>query len=172
MKHIKTLVFWKDIPGYEGLYQISNLGEVKRLAGSPRCKEDRILKKLLDKNGYFYVDLFKNGKGKKIKIHRLVAMTFLPNKEELPEVDHINGDKTDNRVCNLQWITGIENNRKRENGICVPKKVKCIETGEVFESIASAARSVDRNPNALSYALKNNTKSAGYHWIYYRGENE
>lgn len=164
MKHIKTLEFWKDIPGYEGLYQVSNWGKVKRLAGSPKCKQNRILTPRPMANGYLTVNLSKNHKSKSYLIHRLVAMAFLSNEEEFSEVDHINGDRADNRVCNLQWINHIENNRKKSSGIGIPKRVKCVETGEIFESMAAAGKKVNKSRVSISGAIRRNGTCGGYHW--------
>lgn len=93
---------WKDIEGYEGLYQVSNLGRVKKLP--------TILKNSLDKQGYEVVQLVnENGKKKVLKIHRLVANAFIENTENKPQVDHINTIRNDNRVENLRWVTPKEN---------------------------------------------------------------
>lgn len=92
---------WKDIKGYEGLYEISNLGNVK---------SSKILKKELCKNGYFRIKLFKNGKGKRFLIHRLVAIAFIPNQDDKPQVNHRDGNKQNNNVNNLEWVTSKENN--------------------------------------------------------------
>ena len=106
---------WKDIPEYEGLYQVSNFGRVKGLkikfwAGCCfRTMPERILKPNLSKWGYFYVVLHKNKKPKTWKVHRLVALTFIPNLENKKCIDHINGFRVDNRVCNLRWCTHKEN---------------------------------------------------------------
>lgn len=162
MKHIYTLEFWKDIEGYEGLYQVSNIGQVKSLISN------KILKPAPTKDGYLTVILCKNGKKKHFRVHRLVAAAFLPNEDELPEVDHINGDRADNRVCNLQWISNIENNRKKETGIMIPRRVICVETGEIFETVTDAAKAVNRDRTTMSRHLMGRNKTcAGKHFEYY-----
>ena len=99
---------WKDVVGYEGLYQVSNLGRVKSL---PKYHFNRtiILKKWIDKKGYEHISLSKNNNIKHKSVHRLIAETFIPNPENKLEVDHINGIPSDNRVVNLRWCTRKEN---------------------------------------------------------------
>ena len=99
---------WRDIEGYEGLYQVSDFGDVRRLAGNG-CKKTRVLKPAKYGCGYLYVNFCKNNKVKKHKIHRLVATAFIPNLYNLPEVNHIDEDKTNNRVDNLEWCTSKQN---------------------------------------------------------------
>lgn len=153
---------WKDIENYEDLYQVSNLGNVKSL------RSGKILKPWRSGEGYLRIYLYKNGKRKRFLIHRLVAEAFLPNEDELPEVDHINNDKTDNRVCNLQWISRVENLRKKETGIGIPRRVICVETGEIFESVVAAAESVNRAKKTMSQHLGGFTQTcAGKHFEYY-----
>lgn len=98
---------WKDIKGYEGLYQISNMGRVKRF----KRKEEKNLNPCKDKRGYLRIDLYKKGNRKNITIHRLVAIHFIPNPENKPEVNHKHGIKTDNRATELEWVTTSENEK-------------------------------------------------------------
>lgn len=99
---------WKDIAGYEGLYQVSNLGRIKSLSNRSNHKNEIIMKEHIV-TGYSQVVLTKNGKGKNFKVHRLVAFAFIRNPYEFPEVNHINGNKQDNRVSNLEWVTTSQN---------------------------------------------------------------
>ena len=101
---------WKDKKDYEGLYQVSNLGRAKSLdryvkgkGHSLQLKKGRILKPMKDNNGYLKVRLCNGEKSKTFNLHRLVAETFIPNSNNLPEVNHKNEIKTDNRVENLEW---------------------------------------------------------------------
>ena len=103
---MKINEIWKDIKGFEGHYQVSNLGRVKSLK---RGKE-RILKPGRDTYGYLRVILWKNNKMKMCYIHRLVAQAFLPNPQNLPQINHKNEDKTDNKVENLEWCDSRYNN--------------------------------------------------------------
>ena len=92
---------WKDVVGYEGLYTVSNTGQIR----GPR----KLLRPGADGGGYLAVNLCKNGTQTLTKDHRIVACAFIPNPEQKREVDHINRDRTDNRVENLQWSTKREN---------------------------------------------------------------
>lgn len=97
---------WKDIHDYEGLYQGSNYGRIKSL----KFGKETIMKCSKGAQGYIQVTLRKNGNRKRPYVHQLIAQTFIPNPEGKPCVDHINGNKTDNRVENLRWCTHKENN--------------------------------------------------------------
>lgn len=97
---------WRDIEGYEGLYQVSSYGRVKSL-NYKRTKEERNLSPYGNGHGYLSVSLRKNSKTKKVLVHRLVAEAFLSDREE--QINHKNGCKADNHVDNLEWCTQSEN---------------------------------------------------------------
>jgi|WetSurMetagenome_2_1015567.scaffolds.fasta_scaffold22974_8 hypothetical protein len=109
---------WKDIPGYEGMYQCSNYGLIQsfdRYIPSAIKYQDRvkrkgkIIKPFFDRYGYLKLILYKNGIKKNVTIHRLVALSFISNPENKPQVNHINGIKSDNYVNNLEWVSNIDN---------------------------------------------------------------
>lgn len=106
---------WKEIKGFEGYYQISNLGEVKSVKRvvirSNKMKlsvKERFMKQTLCQ-GYYYVDLFKEGKKTRSFIHRLIALHFIDNPQNKPSINHINGIKNDNSISNLEWATQKDN---------------------------------------------------------------
>ena len=111
---------WKDIKGYEGLYQVSNLGRVKSLKNKSNHINEIILKQGKDrKKGYMNVSLSVNSKTKTFKVHKLVATHFIPNIDNKLQVNHKNGDKSDNRVINLEWVTCKENIKHAwNNNLC------------------------------------------------------
>ena len=95
---------WKDIIGYENEYQINQFGEIRTLKDSPKLKKYDVLKPQISKrNGYVYQMLYKNGKEKLLRVHRLVAMAFLPNPNNLPQVNQKDGNKQNNSVDNFEW---------------------------------------------------------------------
>ena len=109
---------WKDIEGYEGLYQVSNLGRVKSLSrevvgsyGRKHVLKEKIRKLISDKEGYLTVTLHKGGMRKTFKVHRLVASSFIVNSASRQFVNHLNGIKEDNKVKNLEWATSSENQK-------------------------------------------------------------
>jgi hypothetical protein len=121
---------WKDIPEYEGHYQISNLGKVRSLdrvvifrLNRKRFFKGMILKNIFLTSKYYGVNLVKGKKRQQFTIHRLVATCFVSNPFDFPEVDHIDCVKTNNNFNNLEWVTSEENTRRaKENGL-MPKGV-------------------------------------------------
>lgn len=140
---------WKPIKGYEGLYEVSDLGRVKSL---PRYnfKTIRILKPYVNKrNGYVYVQLCKKNRPRIYRLHRLVYEAFhgvdISGYDVNRQIDHVNGDKADNRLDNLELVTQSENvKRAFANGQIrkVTKKVICLDDGEVYDSLKDAAASL------------------------------
>ena len=108
---------WKDITGYEGYYQISNIGRVKSLARPvynkdgcvQRYKPETIKKNKVTPDGYYHITLSVNCINKTFRIHRLVAQEFIPNPDNLPEVNHKDFDRKNNCVDNLEWCTHEDN---------------------------------------------------------------
>ena len=165
---------WRDIEGYEGLYQVSNMGRVRSL-NYMHTGKIREISQRTKKTGYQDVLLHKNGKRKLWSVHRLVATAFIPNPDNKPEVDHIDTNPSNNNVDNLRWVTSLENRHnpitlqhRRENvaGQNNPmygkrgskhkrsKKVICTSTGEVFESICIAADKYNLSTSGISKCCK------------------
>ena len=114
---------WKAISGYEGIYEVSDRGRVKsldRINHYKRNIKERILKPRINNRGYCHSYLYINGVAKSIKTHRLVAIAFIPNPNDYPFVNHIDGIKTNNYVNNLEWCTRLYNVRHAfTNGLMV-----------------------------------------------------
>ena len=147
----------KDIKGYEGLYGITTEGDVYSY------KRKRFLKPIADEKGYLIVNLCKDGKMKKYKIHRLVAEAYIPNPDNLPQVDHINEDKTNNCVNNLQWITNRDNSRKSNNKPILQYDLDGNFVRE-WECAYDVGKVAVKN---INHCLKGRTKSSyGYKWVY------
>lgn len=173
---------WKDIPGYEGLYQVSDKGNVKSLertrVGKCGCTcvvKERILKPGKFKDGYLFVILCKNGENKMFTLHRLVALAFIPNDdpEHKTQVSHLDESRDNNCASNLCWCTSKENNnmplrkqRGSESHIgnnSASKPIYCPELDMTFNSLTEAAKYVGVGPDAISNCLRGRSKHAGKH---------
>lgn len=164
---------WKDIDGFEGLYQVSNLGRVKSL-GNDKSRREKILK-LGNCHGYLQVNLCKNGKRKKLCVHRLVAQTFLQNPQNLPEVNHKDEDKTNNSVENLEWVSSKENVNFGTRNLRVAEKLskkvfQYSKNGDFIREWASThevQRQLGFAASNISKCCLGNLKSAyGFIWKY------
>lgn len=164
----------KPVVGYEGLYEVSNFGKVK-------CLEDDTEVDYYVHQGSGYIRC--SIKGKYYRVHRLVAQAFIPNPDNLPEVDHIDGNKNNNKVSNLRWVShkkNMENHfENHEAGFQKAKPVRCVETQIVYSSVREASREVEYidkktgerrkgiNKNRIQETLHGGQKTAaGYHWEY------
>jgi len=144
---------WKDIALCNGKYKVSNMGRVKSMPNRTR-KGERIMKLQKYKSGYMNVDLCYDGVIKKILVHRLVAFSFIPNPDDKPQVNHINGVKDDNRQVNLEWNTRSENQKHSIRiGLRSAKGVKNSQS-KLNDSDVINILSDDRSAIELSNAFK------------------
>lgn len=169
---------WKDVKGYEGKYEISNFGRIKSYA---QKSNGRIMDGYIDKKGYKTIHLYdKPQHGKWYKIHRLVASAFIDNPDNLPQVNHKDEDKANNRVDNLEWCTndynghyGTRAKRAAESNRCcetTSKKVYSIDEDgnvEYFDSTCEAERQTGICHANICRTLKGKTKHAGGREWYY-----
>ena len=131
---------WKDVPGYNGRYQVSDQGRVRN------TKSGRMLKSHTQGRGYMQAMLSKDGRRSYPLVHRLVAQAFIPNPGNKPHINHKNGIKTDNDASNLEWCTMSENLLHRHRILKQPggrcKPVVCLNTGQTFPSAKAAAEAL------------------------------
>ena len=162
---------WKDIEGFVGLYQVSNLGRTKRLYQNDK---EKILKHGSDKDGYLRVNLYKEGKSKQSKVHRLVAKAFIPNPDNKSQVNHRDENKSNNKVENLEWVTSKENinygtrTEKVAKSLSKPICGINIKTNEKIEfpSTQEAERNGFDHGNIVKCLKGRNKSHKGYRWFY------
>lgn len=178
---------WRDIKGYEGIYQVSNLGRVKSLDRKIRHSKSKflnvkgkVLKPKIGTSGYLEVDLRQNGKHQHCRIHRLVAQAFIPNPNNFPIVNHKDENKLNANVNNLEWCnskynsnwgTAIERtvNKKSIKIIQIDKDSNKIIN--VFASSAEAARKTGIGQGHISSCCTGKRKTTGgYRWKYAEDE--
>lgn len=171
---------FKDIPGYQGVYKISKDGKVYS------CKTSRLLNQSIDSRGYYTVHLITD-KDKRCSVHRLVAITYLPNPKNLPTVDHIDRNKLNNNLTNLRWATMSTQNQNRnwtearqaaanKGGAALSKKIECRNKNNhniliaTYDSTCQAAREMfgDVSKNSLISRCARGEKASayGYWWRY------
>lgn len=175
---------WRDISGYEGLYKVSNLGNVKSIdrwvsskCNSKKFMKSKMLKQMINSRGYSMVGLSKEGKERRWFVHILVAKAFIPNPNNLPQINHIKEDeKTNNCVENLEWCDckyncnyGTRNQKvgkKREQGVKQIDK-NTNEVINVFKNALDAAKEISVNVENIHRCCKNKTgTSGGFKWQY------
>ena len=193
MKNLLTDEIWKDIKGYEGLYQASTLGEIRRIESVVvdknkkriRTFKNKKIKQILRKDGYYFVNLSKNGKVKTAKVHRLIAETFLKNDVNCNIINHKDGNKINNNVTNLEWCTCSHNTKEAYRlGLRKPnilkealngrsKPVLQYDTSKNFikkwSCIKEASKKLKIKDSNISLVCKGKRKTAGgYIWKYER----
>lgn len=185
---------WKDIKDYEGLYKVSNLGRVKSLKRRIELKgknqftdfttfkeiEGKEIKPSINYKGYCQLSLYKNGKSKNKQVHRLVAEAFIENPFNKPTVNHINGNKLDNRVDNLEWCTNSENiiHAYYNNLIDITKKYKKINQYDLKGNFIKQWNSMKEAGEKLNICSQNiskccrglRKKAYNYVWRYASGD--
>lgn len=163
---------WKDIVGYEGLYQVSTHGRIKVCRG--RFK-NRLRKIKVDRHGYECIALFKHGIRKDYLVHRLVAEVFIPNPDNNPQVNHIDENPLNNCVYNLEWVTARENAKHGTRGYRIglkqsrAVKVVDIATGEYnkYNSMKEASDKLGLNMGSMYKVLSNKMRQTGGYVVYY-----
>lgn len=173
---------WRDVVGWEGIYQVSNKGDIIRLPSlirHPRGFDMKIkgqtMKFNLDADGYFRVGLTCQGRKNESRgVHQLVARAFIPNPENKPQINHKDGNKQNNNVENLEWVTPSENTKHAVDTGLISKEVfiktgqisrekwskpvRCIQTGQIFDCIQDAERELGLYPTAINYAMNQSKK--------------
>lgn len=162
---------YKAIKGYEGIYEVNELGQVRSIDRKVKSKDGKVinykgkeLKLQIDKDGYAIIRLHKNGVAKTYSVHRLVAEVFLQNPDSLPQIHHINHDRKDNRAHNLAWVTRSE---QMDEHLRAAKGARLRVVGHGIDKIFISAHEVERelgidNTYALNTAKGKYKQVKGY----------
>ena len=150
----------RDVKGYEGIYEVDVLGNIYNKSKNVK------LKQCVDKFGYSKVSLRKNGKQKQKKVHRAVAESFILNPLNKPQVNHIDGDKSNNCVWNLEWCDNSQNmHHAYELGLANGTKVRIVETGEIFNTVFQCAKHINGSDANIHRCLRGDCEThKGYHF--------
>ena len=158
---------WKEIKGYEGLYEVSSEGRVRSLIGGNYLSFKSF-------NNYQRVGLCIHSKQKWFLVHRLVAQAFIPNPDNKPEVDHINCDRMDNRVENLRWVTSKENSNnpltKQNKRVALSGIPKSIEHRKKLSLSKIGKHPSEETLKKLSISHMGNKSTSGKHWTTIQGK--
>ena len=163
---IKEIYKPVNIKGFEGLYEVSNIGQIRSV------RSGRILKQKINNRGYCLAHLSKDGTQKNVSVHRLVGNAFIPNPKKKPQIDHIDGNKQNNRVDNLRWVTGKENCNNpitKQNLVkAISKPVEQLDlNGKVlatYPSTIEVGRVLGFDQSNISKACRKGIKRYGYYW--------
>ena len=160
---------WETVAECNGEYQVSNLGRVKSL----KQGKERILNNCLSTTGYLVVGIHKKGKRKNWPIHKLVALSFLPNADKKPQINHKDGNKTNNNINNLEWVTAKENAQHAWDMGLLANRIKSVSkpvidiiTGEKYKSLTAACIHIGEPYNR--HNLRNLKKSPLQRFFYER----
>ena len=150
----------REVIGYEGLYSVDIFGTVRNVSSG------KIIEHYVNEYGYHNVYLYKDGEKKGKRVNRLVAMAFIPNPLDKPQVNHIDGNKDNNNVWNLEWVTNKENSvHAGRLGLYGNGQVKIVETCEVFPNVSSLARYIKVDSSNIYKCLQGKrNKVRGYHF--------
>lgn len=155
--------FWADVVGYEGRYLVSDKGRIWSVINKKIMKQ-------FDNKGYKVISLYDGKKYKTKKVHRIVAEAFFINPDNKPEVNHLDGDKSNNEILNLEWATNHENQihkyriLKVQMNWAIKKPVRCKETKKIYSSQSEAAKAVGCGQGLISLAISRGGLAKGFHW--------
>lgn len=156
-KKIKCEIY-RDIPNLQGLYQVSNVGNVKSI------RNNKVLSQTNHRGGYKLVSISIDGKHKELTVHRLVALAFIPNPNGHRDVNHKDGNKANNSVENLEWVSHSDNIKHSYRSLKQRrhhKPIRCLETGVIYSSCKEASDKTGINRGSINHAVRGMYKHAG-----------